>query len=135
MPASEMTAMSVVPPSDIDDHVAARLGDGQPGADGRGHGLVDKVDLGGLGLERGVLDRALLHLGDLRGDPDDDARDAPVSTVVGSVDEVESIFSVISKSAMTPSFIGRMAAMLPGVRPSISLASRCPPPPPSPSCG
>jgi peptidyl-prolyl cis-trans isomerase D len=30
---------------------------------------------------------------------------------------------VISKSAMTPSFSGRMATMLPGVRPSISLAS------------
>ena len=34
-----------------------------------------------------------------------------------------SIFSAASKSAMTPSFIGRMAVMLPGVRPSISLAS------------
>ena len=34
-----------------------------------------------------------------------------------------SIFSVTSKSAMTPSFIGRIATMLPGVRPSISLAS------------
>ena len=34
-----------------------------------------------------------------------------------------SIFSVTSKSAMTPSFMGRMATMLPGVRPSISLAS------------
>ncbi|MNC92313.1 hypothetical protein D3C83_87110 [compost metagenome] len=31
--------------------------------------------------------------------------------------------SVTSKSAMTPSFIGRIASMLPGVRPSISLAS------------
>ena len=34
-----------------------------------------------------------------------------------------SIFSAISKSAITPSFIGRMATMLPGVRPSIFLAS------------
>src|SRR5205823_14700554 len=34
-----------------------------------------------------------------------------------------SIFSVTSKSAMTPSFIGLMATMLPGVRPSMSLAS------------
>jgi hypothetical protein len=33
------------------------------------------------------------------------------------------IFSVTSKSAMTPSFIGRIATMLPGVRPSISFAS------------
>jgi hypothetical protein len=34
-----------------------------------------------------------------------------------------SIFSVMVKSAMTPSFIGRMAVMLPGVRPSMFLAS------------
>ena len=34
-----------------------------------------------------------------------------------------SIAAVISKSAMTPSFMGRMATMLPGVRPSISFAS------------
>src|SRR6185369_7088683 len=34
-----------------------------------------------------------------------------------------SIFSVTSKSAITPSFIGRIAMMLPGVRPSISFAS------------
>jgi len=34
-----------------------------------------------------------------------------------------SIASVISKSAMTPSLIGRMAWIEPGVRPSISLAS------------
>ena len=34
-----------------------------------------------------------------------------------------SIFSVTSKSAMTPSLRGRMAVMLPGVRPSIALAS------------
>src|SRR5712692_91541 len=33
------------------------------------------------------------------------------------------IFSVTSKSAITPSFIGRMATMFPGVRPSISLAA------------
>ncbi|MNT97591.1 hypothetical protein D3C72_2399460 [compost metagenome] len=35
-----------------------------------------------------------------------------------------SICSVTVKSAITPSFIGRMAWMLPGVRPSIFLASR-----------
>ena len=34
-----------------------------------------------------------------------------------------SIFSVTVKSAMTPSFNGRMAVMLPGVRPSIIFAS------------
>ena len=35
-----------------------------------------------------------------------------------------SICSVTVKSAMTPSFIGRMAVMLPGVRPSICFAAR-----------
>ncbi len=34
-----------------------------------------------------------------------------------------SIFSAASKSAMTPSRIGLIAVMLPGVRPSISFAS------------
>jgi hypothetical protein len=34
------------------------------------------------------------------------------------------ICSVTVKSAMTPSFIGRMAVMLPGVRPSICFAAR-----------
>ena len=34
-----------------------------------------------------------------------------------------SICSAISKSAMTPSFIGRTATMFPGVRPSIFFAS------------
>ncbi|KAF5042033.1 hypothetical protein DSECCO2_516880 [anaerobic digester metagenome] len=34
-----------------------------------------------------------------------------------------SMASVTSKSAMTPSFMGRMATMLPGVRPSMRLAS------------
>lgn len=34
-----------------------------------------------------------------------------------------SIASVISKSAITPSFIGRRAVIVPGVRPSICLAS------------
>ncbi len=35
-----------------------------------------------------------------------------------------SICSVTVKSAMTPSFIGRIAVMLPGVRPSICFAAR-----------
>src|SRR5712692_9390568 len=35
-----------------------------------------------------------------------------------------SIFSVTLKSAMTPSFMGLMATTLPGVRPSMSFASR-----------
>src|SRR6202007_1566863 len=34
--------------ADVDDHVAAGLGDGQAGADGRHHGLLDEVNLAGL---------------------------------------------------------------------------------------
>ena len=41
-----------------------------------------------------------------------------------SVRKYRSIFSVTSKSAMTPSFIGRTAMMPSGVRPSMRLASR-----------
>ena len=44
--------------------------------------------------------------------------------IVTLIDLPLSISPVISKSAITPSFIGRMAEMLPGVLPSISLASR-----------
>src|SRR5262245_2186673 len=40
-----------------------------------------------------------------------------------SVMKYFSIASVISKLAITPSFIGRIATMLPGVRPSIRLAA------------
>ena len=42
----------------------------------------------------------------------------------GHTEEIKclSIASVTSKSAITPDFMGRIATMLPGVRPSISLA-------------
>jgi hypothetical protein len=49
MPASEMTATSVVPPPMSTIMLPAGLGDGQAGADGRGHGLLDEVDLAGAG--------------------------------------------------------------------------------------
>ena len=37
--------------------------------------------------------------------------------------KISSILAVMSKSAMTPSFRGRTATMLPGVRPMTALAS------------
>jgi hypothetical protein len=61
-------------PADVDDHVAGRLGDGQAGADGRGDGLLDQVDLARTGDLRRLLDRALLDLGDAERHADDDAR-------------------------------------------------------------
>ena len=35
--------------ADVDDHISARLGDGQAGADGGDHGLFDEVHFRGLG--------------------------------------------------------------------------------------
>ena len=51
MPASEITATSVVPAADIDDHRAGRLGHRQPGADGGRHRLLDQEDAAGAGAQ------------------------------------------------------------------------------------
>ena len=88
MPASEITAMSVVPPPMSTTMLPEGSVIGRPGADRRGHRLVDQVHLGGLGLERRVLDRALLDLGHLGGDADDDARPHQGVAVVRLADEV-----------------------------------------------
>ena len=74
--------------ADVDHHVAARLGDGQAGADGRHHGLFDQVDFAGLGAVGRVLDRALFHLGDFRRHADHDARMHQHLAVVGLLNEV-----------------------------------------------
>ena len=60
--------------ADIHHHVAVRLGDGQPRADGRHHGLFHQVHFTGLGAVRRIRDRALFHLRDFARHPDDDAR-------------------------------------------------------------
>src|SRR5712675_491281 len=44
--------------ADVDDHVAGGLGDGQAGADGRGNGLLDQVDLAGARALGGFAYRA-----------------------------------------------------------------------------
>ena len=62
MPASEMTATSVVPPPMSTTMLPRGLGDRQPGADRGRHRLLDQVDLARAGLERRVPDRALLDL-------------------------------------------------------------------------
>src|SRR5690606_13519915 len=76
------------PAPDVDDHVAARLGDGQARADGGRHGLFDEVDLARPGALGAFLDGALLDLGDAEGDADDDARLDERAPVVGPRDEV-----------------------------------------------
>ena len=74
--------------ADVDDHVAARLGDGQARADGRRHGLLDQVDLARAGALGALLHRALLDLGDAEGHADDDARLHQRAPVVRAGDEV-----------------------------------------------
>jgi hypothetical protein len=51
-------------PADVDDHVPGRLGDGEAGADCRGHRLLDQVRFSGARGEGGFLDGALLDAGD-----------------------------------------------------------------------
>ena len=60
--------------ADIHDHRARRLGDGQVGAHGRSHGLLDEVRLTSAGLNGSLEHRALLHRGCAARDADDDAR-------------------------------------------------------------
>jgi hypothetical protein len=76
--------------ADVDDHAAARFDDRQPGADGRGHWLFDQIRLARAGGDGGVVDGALLYLGDAAGHADDDARpgEGHEHLLVGLVDEV-----------------------------------------------
>ena len=94
----------------------------QTDADRRGHRLLDQVNLARAGMNGGFFHRPLFHFGDARGNRDDHPR-ARRRLCVDLRMKWRSIASVTSKSAMTPSFIGRMATMLAGVRPSMRLAS------------
>src|SRR3972149_6541608 len=91
MPASEMTAMSVVPPpmSTIMLPDASVIGMPAPiAAPHPPHRLFHQMHFAGLGAVRAVLDGALLHLRDLRGHADDNARAHPDVAVVRLLDEV-----------------------------------------------
>src|SRR5467141_3475190 len=76
------------PAADVHDHVSGRLGDRQPGADRRGHRLLDQVDLARSGALRGLAHGAALHFGDAGRDPDDDAWLHQGGPVVRRADEV-----------------------------------------------
>ena len=60
--------------ADVNDHGTGGLLDGQVGADGGGHGLLDQISLTSAGLDRGLKDGALLDRRDAGGDAHDDAR-------------------------------------------------------------
>jgi hypothetical protein len=110
--------------ADVHDHAAGGLLDLETGADRRGHGLLDQAHFPGAGAQRGFADRAALDLRGLAGHADQHpglGRMKRVSCTLAM--KCWSIFSVTWKSAMTPSLSGRIAVMLPGVRPSMRLAS------------
>ena len=72
--------------ADIDDHGAGGLLDGQVGADGGGHGLLDQVCLAGAGLNRSLKNGALLDRRDAGGDTNDNARTrGPRIALLGSL--------------------------------------------------
>src|SRR5215207_4522183 len=73
--------------ADVDDHVPCRLAHRQPGADRRGHRLLDQVRLTGAGAEAGLLHRALLHPGHSGGHAHHHARVRP-AILVHLLDEV-----------------------------------------------
>jgi len=115
MPASENHRDVGGAAADVDDHVAGRIGESAvrrrwpppwPARSGR--------PSGGAGAQRGVLHGALFDLRDLGRDGDDDARFTRKRRPCAFSMKYLIIFSVTSKSAMTPSFIGRMATMFAG---------------------
>ena len=65
MPASEMTAMSVVPPPMSTIMLPDGSVDRHAGADGGGHGFLDQVHFAGRRAVGAVFHRALFHLRDL----------------------------------------------------------------------
>ena len=87
MPASEMTATSLVPPPMSTIMLPGRLGHGQTRSDGGRHRLLDKVGGPGAGADGGLLDRPPLHPGDPRGHAHHHARMSP-AVLVDPLDEV-----------------------------------------------
>ena len=70
--------------ADVRNHRAYRVGDGEVGADPRGHRFLDQPHFARPGIRGGVADRAALDPGRSRWDADDDlglAADAPLAAV------------------------------------------------------
>ena len=88
MPPREITATSVVPPPMSTTMLPVGSLTGRPGADRRGHRLLDDVDAPRPGLVARLLDRALLHAGDAARHRDDDPRLGQVAALVHLLDEI-----------------------------------------------
>ena len=110
MPPSEMTRGLAGATTDVDDHVADRLVDRQPGADRRGHRLLDELRFGRTGTARRLGHGTLFDFGDGRRHADHDTRAVePRHPTRWSSSRI--IFSVTSKSVMAPPRSGRTATM------------------------
>jgi hypothetical protein len=84
-----MLRLTTMPPSEIDDQAARRLGDRQAGTDRGRHGLLDQPRPARAGVEGCVADGALLDFGDARRDAQQHARPRDQAhPVVDLVDEV-----------------------------------------------
>ena len=125
MPASEITATSVVPPpiSTTILLVGSVMGNPAPIAAAMGSSMrktslapADSADSRTARFSTWVIPEGTQAI--TRGL-------IKVRRLFAFLMKYRSITSATSKSAMTPSFIGRIASMCPGVRPSIILAS-CP---------
>ena len=101
-PPSEMTAVSEVPPPDVDHHVADGLVDGEPGADGRGHRLLDQVRSRGAGSVGRLLHRPTLDDGDGRRHADERPRGRLRRDTPQRWSSNRIIRSVMSKSVIAP---------------------------------
>ena len=113
--------------ADVDHHRA-----GRPTPAGRRRSpppsVLDEEDLRGAGASGDSRIARRSTWGRAAGHADDDARAGQQAGVCTFLMNCLIICSVTTKSAITPSFIGRMAVMLPGVLPSICLAGTCRPP-------
>src|SRR5579864_1034779 len=78
--------------ADVHHHVPGRLLDGQTGADGGGHGLLDEIDFAGARAIGGVLHGALFHRRNFAGNADDDAGMHQDAAVVRFLNEVSEHF-------------------------------------------
>ena len=125
MPPSEITPTSVVPPpmSTTIEPVASEIGKSAPMAAAIGSSIKNTFDAPAPSADSRIARRSTCV------EPQGTQmmmRGLKPKNLLSSTLRMNcfNICSVTLKSAITPSFMGRMAVMLPGVRPSICLADK-----------
>ena len=125
MPPNEITPTSVVPPpmSRTIEPIASEIGRSAPIAAAIGSSIRYTFDAPAPSADSRIARRSTCvdpHGTQMMMRGDGENRRESSTFLMNCF----SICSVTVKSAMTPSFIGRIAVMLPGVRPSICFAAR-----------